>query len=49
MNSIFNSTAKISMKILIIFSLSNKGKDIDTLTAIDFIATYSRDFKNNYI
>lgn len=47
MNSIFNSTAEISMRILIILSLSNKGKDIDTLTAIDFIATYSKDFKIN--
>lgn len=47
MNSIFNSPAEISMRILIILSMTNKGKDIDTLTAIDFISTYSKDFKIN--
>lgn len=47
MNSIFNSPAEVSMRILIILSISNKSKDIDTLTAIDFISTYSKDFKIN--
>lgn len=47
MNSIFNSPAEISMRLLIILSITNKGKDIDTLTAIDFISTYSKDFKIN--
>lgn len=47
MNSIFNSPAEVSMRILIILSLTNVGKDIDTLTAIDFISTYSKDFKIN--
>lgn len=47
MNSIFNSSAEVSMRLLIILSLCNKGKDIDTLTAIDFISTYSKDFKIN--
>lgn len=47
MHSIFNSLAEISMRILIILSLANKGKNLDTLTIIDFIATYSKDFKIN--
>ncbi len=47
MNSIFNSAAEVSMRLLIILSMINKGKDIDTLTAIDFISTYSKDFQIN--
>lgn len=47
MNSIFNSPAEVSMRLLIILSMNNRGKDIDTLTAVDFISTYSKDFKIN--
>lgn len=47
MNNIFNSPAEISMRVLIILSLCSKGKDIDFLTAIDLMATYSQDFEIN--
>lgn len=47
MNHIYNSFSEISMRILIILSISNQGKDIDSITAIDFISTYSKDFKIN--
>lgn len=47
MSSIFNSNAEISMRLLIILSMTNKGENIDTLAAIDFISTYSKDFKIN--
>lgn len=49
MNNIFNSTVEISMRVLIILSSIDEGFDIDTLTTIDFMSTYSKDFKiNNY-
>lgn len=47
MSHIYNSFAEIAMRILIILSMNNHGKDIDFLTAIDFISTYSKDFKIN--
>lgn len=47
MNNIFNSPTEVSMRLLMILSMTNKGKDIDTLTAIDFMATYSKDFEIN--
>ncbi len=47
MNNVFNSAAEIAMRILIILSSSEKGLDIDTITTIDFISTYSKDFKIN--
>lgn len=49
MNNIFNSLPEVAMRILIILSISNKEKDIDTLTTIDFISTYSKDFQINDI
>ena len=49
MNNIFNSTCEIAMRILIILSIVDDGLDIDTLTCIDFISTYSKDFKINDI
>lgn len=47
MSHIYNSFAEIAMRILIILSMNNHGKDIDFLTAIDFMSTYSKDFKIN--
>ena len=49
MSNVFNSIAETSMRILIILSSANSGLDIDTLTIVDFMSTYSKDFKiNNY-
>ena len=49
MNNFFNSLPEVAMRILIILSISNEEKDIDTITVIDFIYTYSKYFNINYI
>ena len=39
MNSIYNSPAEVSMRLLIILSMTNKSKDIDTLTVAESFST----------
>lgn len=49
MNKLFNSTLEVSMRLIILLSILNDSKNIDIITCLDFMATYSKDFQINNI
>ena len=45
MNTVFNTSFEVSLRVLIILNISRKRLSIERITSIDFISTYGKDFE----